>query len=137
MQIADFRRRMREVVGAVHAGLRATRESLAGDAVTPSSQGSTLDRNSKILYAVDRTAFGLEIGPSFSPIARKADGLHLLERRRVEFRRAGLGMVHLLAVRRARLHVVRSQRVLRAEDRRRRSREGISLDINAMLRIVY
>jgi len=74
MQIADFRRRMREVVGAVHAGLRATRESLAGDAVTPSSQGSTLDRNSKILYAVDRTAFGLEIGPSFSPIARKADG---------------------------------------------------------------
>src|SRR6266478_3664775 len=48
-------------------------------------------------------------GAGRSRIALEANGLHLLERRRLEFRRARLGMVHLLALRGARLHGVTSR----------------------------
>src|SRR5256714_15636291 len=43
-------------------------------------------------------------GAGRSRTALEADGLHLLERRRLEFRGTRLGMVHLLALRSARLH---------------------------------
>src|SRR5205807_8397715 len=48
-------------------------------------------------------------GASRSRTALEADGLHLLERRRLEFRRTRLGMVHLLALRGVGLHSVKSR----------------------------
>src|SRR5436305_15185255 len=53
----------------------------------------------------------------------ETNGLHLLERRRLEFRRTWLGMVHLLALRSARLYGV-ARANFRADDQRTRRVRG-------------
>ena len=80
MQLADFRRiprlfrRFKDIVEPVYDDPRhdACCRCRAA-APTPPSEPA-LDRNAKILYGLNRGGLGLEIGPSFSPIARKADG---------------------------------------------------------------
>lgn len=71
MQLADWTRRFRRwkaIVDSVRAEIRATAPATNGSG-TPA-----LDRYAKTLFALDRHGRGLEIGPSFSPIAAKSAG---------------------------------------------------------------
>jgi predicted SAM-dependent methyltransferase len=52
----------------VHSLLRPARRP------QPSAAPPPLDRRDKALFALDRRGRGLEIGPSFNPMARKSDG---------------------------------------------------------------
>ena len=70
MQLSELAlrfRRLRALVATAYGDLRASREPRVP--VAP-----TLGRNDKVLFALDRRGVGLEIGPSFSPIAPKSDG---------------------------------------------------------------
>ena len=70
MQLSELAlrfRRLRAVVETAYGELRRPR------AARP-PMAPPLGRNDKVLFALDRRGVGLEIGPSFSPIAPKADG---------------------------------------------------------------
>jgi len=79
---ADVIRRVLTARRKVHDSSRETRHFFSSNnnrfsAVIGRAEGSQLSREEKLLWCIDSTGIGLEVGPGYSPLLRKSEGFNV------------------------------------------------------------